>query len=563
MNHSGHRRFVTLTACCIASLMLAAGCSSSPAAEGAGPTSGAAASAAAVDELAALQEFAALPVAEQQAQLQAVTERVDRQLMTMSGLEDELGGPAKADAAYAALSAVARQFGQNLVDEPNFGKFGAFVRSEDAPTQGGMMFGNFMMGNLMQDAAVNAAKDIAPGTKSVPESEDLRNPPSGGKGAIELEGDVAKSSLGVGGEFTVDGITGKLKTVITVAPCPDPKGQFTSTTTMTASVTNAGGRTGTNLTIEMSIKGQVDDDAQLVSYDVDTRTQSAKFENSKGQFVDQTVGWTVGGKDFSNFRGRVNRTGGNVAPGFAEDQAKWSTFTAMMLQEKAVEAAKKGWQSGRCVALDPTTSPSKRTGLKPSASVTITAAPRSKIDGAAVGGTVKGALNGGSSLDPAGSKVPADATFTYVAPDQKDKSATVSLEARSKRGVAKAEVVFDTKAGGYDLKGSIATAPGGTRITGQTCDVTKPFTAESSGDMIGTITFTPTSDVAGTVGFTGMVGNAPFKLTGKGTYTVNVPPGSDSGTLDWKWAVTISIPKIGSKTNPGVASIAMTPAAGC
>jgi len=543
-------------------LLVMTGCSTSPSADStasSAPTAGSPAG----EELAALRKFAALPATEQQAQLAAVTEQMDRQLMTMSGLDEELGGAAKADAAYAALSAVARQFGQNLVDQPDFGKFGAFIHAEDAPTQGGMMFGNFMMGNLMQDAAVNAAKDVAPGTKSGPQAEDLRNPPSGGKGAIELEGDMAKSSLGVGGEFTVDGITGKLKTVITVAPCPDPKGQFTSTTTMTASVTSAKGRTGTNLTIEMSIKGQVDDDAQLVSYDVDTRTQSAKFENSKGQFVDQTVGWTVGGKDFSNFRGRVNRTGGNVAPGFAEDQAKWSTFTAMMLQDKAVEAAKKGWQSGRCVTLEPTTSPGKRKGLKPSASVTIVAPPRSKIDGGAVGGTVKGTLNGDSSLNPAGSKVPADATFTYVAPGEKDKSATVSLEARSKRGVAEAEVAFDTKARGYDLQGSIATAPGGTTITGQTCDVTKPFTAESSGDMVGTISFTPTSDVAGKVGFTGRVGNAPFKLTGRGTYTVNVPSGADSGTLDWKWSVTISIPRIGSKTNPGKASISMTPAAGC
>jgi hypothetical protein len=547
---------MAIAACCLVALSPLSSCSSAdtPPTSAGGSTAG--------DQLAALRTFAALPPADQEAQLASISASMDRQLLTMSGLEEELGGAAKADAAYAALSAVARQFGQNLVDQPDFGKFGAFVPSEDAPTQGGMMFGNFMMGALMQDAAVNAAKDVKAGSKTAPQSEDLPKPPSGGKGAIELEGDMAKSSLGVGGEFTVDGITGKLKTVITVAPCPDPKGQFTSTTTMTASVTSAKGSTGSNLTIEMSIKGQVDDDAQLVSYDVDTRTQSAQFASSKGQFVDQTVGWTVGGKDFSNFRGQVNRTGGKVAPGFAEDQAKWSTFTAMMLQDKAVEAAKKGWQSGRCVTLEPTTSPGKRKGLKPSASVTITAPPRSKVDGGPVGGTVTGKLNGDSSLSPAGSKVPADATFTYVAPGEKDKTATVSLEARSKRGVAKAEVEFDTKQKGYDLKGSIATAPGGTSVNGQTCDVTKSFTAETTGDMLGTITFTPTSDVAGTLSYTGRVFNAPFKLTGSGKYTVNVPPGADTGTLDWKWSVTLSTP-LGSRTNGGKVSVPMTPATGC
>ncbi|MCX6431260.1 MAG: hypothetical protein NTX29_00225 [Actinobacteria bacterium] len=258
----------------------------------------------------------------------------------------------------------------------------------------------------------------------------------------------------------------------------------------------------------------------------------------------------------------MNRTGGKVTDAFVAEQGKWGQLMAAATMGKAVEAAKKGWESGRCVALEPTTSPSKRTGLKPSAALTITAAPRSKIDGSPVGGSVTATLSGGSSVDPAGSKVPADATFAYVAPGEKDKSATVSLEARSKRGVAKAEVAFDTKAGGYALEGSIPTAPGGTRITGKTCDVTKPFTAESSGDMVGTITFTPTSDVAGTLTFTGRVGNAPLKITGKGKYTVNVPAGADSGTLDWKWSVTTYTP-LGSRTGSGPVTLSMTPGATC
>jgi hypothetical protein len=550
-------RRIALAACCLVALSPLSSCSSAdtPPTSAGGSTAG--------DELAAARAFAALPPAEQTAQLQSVTESIDRQLMTMSGLEAELGGAAKADAAYAALSAKARQFAQSLVDQPDFGKFGAFVPAEDAPTTGGLMFANYMAGALLQDAAVNQAKDVPAGTKAEPQSEDLNDPNSAGKGAIKATGDMKQSSLEVGGEITVDGITGKLKAVITVAPCPDAKGQFTSTTTMTANVTSAGGSTGSNLTVEVAIKGQVDDDAQLASYDVDSRTQSAKFENSKGQFLDASVGWSVAGKNWSNYRGKVNRTGGAATEAFVADQSKWSLFTAIMMQDKALEAAKKGWQSGRCVTLEPTTQPGKRKGLAPSTSVTITAAPRSKIDGGPVGGTVTATLNGEASVSPAGSKVPADATFTYVAPSEKDKSATVSLEARSKRGVAKAELVFDTKAGAYALKGSIPSAPGGIRIKGQTCDVTKPFTAESSGDMIGTITFTPSDDSSGTVTFKGKVGNAPLKMSGKGKYTINIPPDADSGTLDWNWAVTIYIPVIGAKTTTGPASITMTPIAPC
>jgi hypothetical protein len=551
----GHARGSRLS-CFLASTALLGGalvgCSASPASESPTGSTPPAVTSSSADELAVLQQFAALPAAEQQAQLQALTESMDRELMTMSGLEEELGGAAKADAAYAALSAQVRLFAQGIVDTPDFGRFGASVAAEDAPTMGGMMFGNFMVGGLIQDAAVDVAKDVAPGTSKGPESEGLGNAPSGGKGSLSAEGDLAKSSLGVEGEFTVDGITGKLKTVVTVSPCPDAKGQFTSKTTMTASVTSAKGSTGSNLTIEMEIKGQVDDDAQLVSYDTDTRTQSAKFENGKGQYVDQTVGWTVAGKDWSNYRGKVNRTGGNATQEFAVDQGKWSTFTAMMMQDKAVEAAKKGWQSGRCVKLEPTTQPGKRTGLKPSASLTITAAPRSKIDGGPVGGTVTAQLNGDTSVDPAGSKVKADASFAYVGPGEKDKSATVALEARSKRGVAKADVVFDTKSKGYVASG------GGTgmSVSGSVPDLAAPFTLQGQGTGF-TVSFdyVPTSadGRSGTLTYSGSGGGVTMK--GTGTYSI---VGDEGGVL------TMTVNNQGCATPGGcrsnVETITLTPA---
>jgi hypothetical protein len=78
-------------------------------------------------------------------------------------------------------SAQARQFAQSLVDQPDFGKFGAFVPAEDAPTTGGLMFANYIAGALLQDAAVNQAKDVPAGTKAEPKGEDLNDPNSAGK----------------------------------------------------------------------------------------------------------------------------------------------------------------------------------------------------------------------------------------------------------------------------------------------------------------------------------------------------------------------------------------------
>jgi hypothetical protein len=524
MAHRGTSRIVLgLTASALIAGALA-GCSANGASggnssDGSTPVAAPAAS----GGLAALQEFAALPAAEQQVQLQEVTESLDRQLITMSGLEKELGGAAKADAAYAALSRMARELAQSTIDQPNFGRFGAFVPAGDAPTQGGLMFGNFMSGVLLQDAAVDAAKDVAPGTRPAPASQSLDNPPKGGKGDIILEGDLAKSSLGLEGEFTSDGITGKLKTVITVTPCPDPTGEFTSTTTMTATIASGRG-TGSNLTIEMRITGQVDDDAQLTSYDVDTRTESAQFANSKGVYADQSVGWTTSGDVAGNYRAKVNRTGGAVTEEFVADQGKWSLFVAVMMKDKAVDAARKGWQSGRCVKLEPTTDPSKRKGLTPSAAVSITAAPRSKVDGGPVGGTVTATLNGDSSVDPAGSKVKADATFAYVAPSDRDTSATVTLEARSKRGVAKAEVAFDTKKASYTASGK----QGSLTFSGTVSDVTQPFTIAATGGAQGTFSYVPADETgrSGDMSYAGNVGG--FKMTDSGTYTIT---GDDGGVL--------------------------------
>ena len=76
----------------------------------------------------------------------------------------------------------------------------------------------------------------------------------------------------------------------------------------------------------------------------------------------------------------------------------------------------------------------------------LEAKPRAKSDGAPTRGTVVATLDGGASLLPAGGKVPADAKYSYAGPEKKDQTASIDFEARSKRGVARATLEFDTKA---------------------------------------------------------------------------------------------------------------------
>ena len=53
-------------------------------------------------------------------------------------------------------------------------------------------------------------------------------------------------------------------------------------------------------------------------------------------------------------------------------------------------------------------------------------------------------LQGGATLNPANTRVRADARFSYSAPGTANQKASVNLVARSKRGVGLASVDFDT-----------------------------------------------------------------------------------------------------------------------
>jgi hypothetical protein len=313
----------------------------------------------------------------------------------------------------------------------------------------------------------------------------------------------------------------------------------------------------------MTIAGHVDDDAKLVGHEVTTRSQAAEFGGGANKYVDVTDSVVWAGSKITSYGRTIGRTAGSATQDYAVGQASLGLMVQTLVTDRVLTAAQKGWESGRCVSLVPTTSPDKRSGLEPSSTVTINAPPRSKIDGGPVGGTVTATLTGDTSVDPSGSKVKADATFTYVAPSEKDKSASVALEARSKRGVAKASVDFDTKPGSYEVSGTMPSVPAGTTFTGTICKADKPFTVQTTGDMIGTASFTPKNATAGSVRFTGKVANAPLAMVGSGTYTLTPPQGSGTGMLAITWKLTIKIPYVGDQTRSGPATLTLTPRSSC
>jgi hypothetical protein len=330
------------------------------------------------------------------------------------------------------------------------------------------------------------------------------------------------------------------KTQSVINPCPDPSGKVHAEGSSTLFVTGPDGR---GLAQDITVKDdmEVDDDAKLASstysYDLGYSTTAAG-----GSTNAVAVSSGPDGVQVENAMGRGDS--------LASDAIKTGAFYAAWISDALEKAAAKGWSDGRCIKLDLTYSDGP-TGLDPDAKVTVTASPFAKSDGQPAGGTVKATLDGRASISPDGEKVRAVATFTYTAPHEKDDSGTVRFEARSKRGVGRAEVRFDTNRNkAFDIKGGA----GDLGFSGRTCDISKPFTLSGTGL---TLSFTPTGLTAGSYTISGFAGAT---WSGGGSYDITLTDTGGSMTTSGKH--TVASP-VGKFTKAGKMNFTLTPIKKC
>ncbi|MET8151776.1 hypothetical protein ACIBSW_08585 [Actinoplanes sp. NPDC049668] len=438
---------------------------------------------------------------QQETELARLNNVLERQLWTESGLEAALGGAAAADAAFAAHGRAITGRARAIGDRPIVMVPAVYAAEPSGPTLGEGLFGGMLLVSLGADGVVSSSNDLKDGERVSPDRSNKEISASGSRDHVDLDMNLTHES---------DGVTTKLVVKVGVSPCPDASGHFEAKAEIDVSATTTGGRTGQRGTLDVTITGEVDDDAKLASTDAEYRMQYADFANSKGGFVD--VSGALSGPKAGS--ATLNRSGGTPNAAMQETAVAGGMLYTMLIASTVSRAAEKGWQSGRCVLLKPTASPGPQ-GMKPGATSTINAAPRSRIDGGPVGGSVTANLTaGGAAVKPAGSKVKADATFAYTAPDAPDKSGTVSLEARSRRGVAKASVDFDTKQGAY-------VASGGTqvKVSGTVPDLAAPFDLKGAGTGFTVVySYSPTSDGGGTYKYAGSGSGVTMK--GSGTYRI-------------------------------------------
>lgn len=442
---------------------------------------------------------------------------VERELWTWSGVERAVGGPEAADAAFLAAAQSLAAFTAGIKIEladlastrsntvstaetaSNLHRRRLMLVA-DAPNLGMAWFGGLITVKMLPEGLVGGTNDVADG------------PARSGAISEGISGTISRDA--VNGELSYSdeqgGVTTSLRVKFKVNPCPDAQGRFQATALIEMSATAKGGSVGQKGTVEVLTSGQLDDDAQVASSEYDYRMEVADFAGGKGSYVDLSAA-KVGTSASTH---RINRSAGPDSAALGE-LVRLAAMLASTTHDSLIDAARKGWESGRCVSLQVTAAPGP-SGLKPSSEAKISAKPRSRIDGGPTGGTVTAQLaSGGASVSPSGTKVKADATFSYTAPSEYDKSGTVELEARSKRGVAKASITLDTKRGAY-----IASGGSKVSISGKIPDLAQPFTLSGVGDGFTVVfSYTPTNDRSGTVTYSGSGSGA--NMSGAGRYSIS------------------------------------------
>lgn len=416
-------------------------------------------------------------------------------LMQASGIERELGGEAQAVAALQAIgNAYARALRGAEADAPRMIP-AAFTGEGMASGFLGMGMGGFaglITGGVLSGGVASLSDErLAELVKAGPITLDGQ----GGRSEFRFAEDGSMQQ-----QMTIDvneqGVNGQVRINTRMDACPDADGKVRVHLEVESRM-SVSGKPGTGGFVhsELDYARYLDDDAHLIADGsgaaATQRIRMGGSENFHQQQVDITLGRTRAGETTFQNNGE---SGYSIFRPDEVARTQELLQQAEMLQTLIAEAMLRGlgspggpaWESGRCVKLTASSSPAKRKGIKPNTAFDLQAQPRARADGRPTGGTVTATLNGGAHLQQAGIKVPADAKYEYAGPAQKNEQASIAFEARSKRGVGRATLDFDTRLGGYRI-----VLENGDVIT--TCDITKPFSGKIVSGMV-TLSFTPGAD---------------------------------------------------------------------
>lgn len=285
--------------------------------------------------------------------------------------------------------------------------------------------------------------------------------------------------------------------------CPNAEGQVPITAKLR--IGGESGGTGYTQDVEAFIRTSVDDEANTTTTTIDF-VQGTR-EVLKGDDIYVETGFTGTFRDgkYEESNWRLIRHSQSAGADVPKSQAiaAGGQELARSVALTILAMAERKWQNGGCVAIE-----AKSPGnVEPSSVTEIPVSVKHKFDGSSVPSKVRVELAGETSVSP----MQIDQTpgkLSYTAPAEKNKSATIKLEARSKRGRAKLDLNATTGGNAYSISGSIDEAS----MSGTTCDSSQPF---SIGGTL-SFQFTPTSPTTGTYRYSG-----PYSAKGSGPYVIN------------------------------------------
>lgn len=445
------------------------------------------------------------------------------------GVDEALGGTPSADVTMGSLIAP-------LVDLTSGDEVISFAPASLSEGSGGgvgtMLGLGFVMIGQLGDNAMTLADQGNSGTQS-DSSPGYSAEISISDGSVSSTFKIAESRGGASTQVSSE-------TELSYCPAPDGTLELKGKAEVRLTIKNV----TASISLDLVATGRLDDSATLVASDYTYRHQISSTTDGKGEFFDHSSG----ARDDIT----VNRESSGTTLEFAQSAVDSAAALANMVANDMMDAAKRGWESGRCVTL--TVTPSEDPGsLEPSAEITLDAAPTATLDGQPAAGTVTATLSGEGELDPTGAKVDAPATFTYTAADEKDLSGTATFESRSKRGVGKATLTLSTGGQAYSARGT----EGEFTATGTICSLTSQFVLTGSGL---TLTFTPNGEWDGTFQLTGFedgvsfIGDGSYDVTYDGAIATNVIVDGD---------MTLSTPEGVTATSPTDLNVVLTPIEPC
>jgi hypothetical protein len=272
-----------------------------------------------------------------QDRIDAEARAVDLALADATGMTEALGGRAATQAAFDELYVDLERMGRAFA--PPTGP----ARGRPGSSPGGFKVGGGWTAALTATFTTPIATQAALAATS-------DGPAKGSTSELSISGDIGHVELSWDMIKDSGSVTGGVKVKIVMNPCPDADGVVTAEIDVKSSAT--GGGVGGIVHATASLKGQVNDDAELVSTEIDSEMETTEFTTS-GTSASHTVG---------TLSGTVNADGssaGTPEVDITEAQSTGQIDARSVVAQMALvvygtantvmDAAKKAWQGGRCV----------------------------------------------------------------------------------------------------------------------------------------------------------------------------------------------------------------------